>query len=237
MPIRKLDEINAGSMADIAFLLLIFFIVTTTMSLESGILQVLPVKSENTESVQFNDRNVFSIVINNDNDILIETEPHDISELGELLYHFLTANMFSPEKDVKQVMYTKKDIYEVENQLREAREALKENPNSIRAQSTVSKLEKAKLVCEVMPGQSFLQITELHAIQIKQKANTSYGIYIKVKTEIGKVINQLRDEWSRSLFNGLSYFDLDRSDKRDHKKIKIIEALVPGQIMEPEIVN
>ena len=39
---RKIQEINAGSMADIAFLLLIFFLVATTMNVDTGLVRMLP---------------------------------------------------------------------------------------------------------------------------------------------------------------------------------------------------
>ncbi len=51
-------EINAGSMADIAFLLLIFFLVTTTMDVDSGIARKLPEKSEEPPKVTIKEKNI-----------------------------------------------------------------------------------------------------------------------------------------------------------------------------------
>ena len=64
---KKMQEINASSMADIAFLLLIFFLVTTTMNVDTGLPRMLPpmpqdAKQEKTEDV--NERNVFLVRIN-----------------------------------------------------------------------------------------------------------------------------------------------------------------------------
>jgi len=65
-------EINAGSMADIAFLLLIFFLVTTTMDVDSGISRKLPEKSEETPDVVIKEKNILDIVVNRNNQILVE---------------------------------------------------------------------------------------------------------------------------------------------------------------------
>ena len=68
---RGLPEINAGSMADIAFLLLIFFLVTTTMDVDSGISRKLPpMPEENVETPEINKRNIYVVLINKNNKVL-----------------------------------------------------------------------------------------------------------------------------------------------------------------------
>ena len=71
------NEINAGSMADIAFLLLIFFLVTTTIASDKGILNVLPPKQDPNvppPDIKKNERNIFNVLINANNDLLVEGE-------------------------------------------------------------------------------------------------------------------------------------------------------------------
>ena len=83
---RKLQEINASSMADIAFLLLIFFLVTTTMDIDKGLLTLLPPYSEEPppDDQQANKRNVLDILVNKDDLLLVKGEIMDIQELKEL---------------------------------------------------------------------------------------------------------------------------------------------------------
>lgn len=70
---RDLPEINAGSMADIAFLLLIFFLVTTTMDVDTGISRKLPEKQdEEIEPPILKEKNVFIVTVNRNNEILVE---------------------------------------------------------------------------------------------------------------------------------------------------------------------
>ncbi len=71
---RENAEINAGSMADIAFLLLIFFLVTTTMDVDSGIARKLPEKQQDVDTPPpiVKERNVLDITVNRNNQILVE---------------------------------------------------------------------------------------------------------------------------------------------------------------------
>ncbi|MBN2789985.1 MAG: biopolymer transporter ExbD [Candidatus Delongbacteria bacterium] len=68
-PERKVGEFNASSMADITFLLLIFFLVTTTISSDKGIKFVLPQKADQTEGVKV--KGVVNILLNDDDDVLL----------------------------------------------------------------------------------------------------------------------------------------------------------------------
>ena len=81
---RKLQEINAGSMADIAFLLLIFFLVTTTMDIDKGLLVLLPPWSlEPPPETKENRRNVLEIFVNLHDQLLVQGDLADIGELRE----------------------------------------------------------------------------------------------------------------------------------------------------------
>lgn len=72
---RTSQEVNAGSMADIAFLLLIFFLVTTTIASDKGILNILPPKQDPNippPEIPLNERNIFKILINSNDQLLVE---------------------------------------------------------------------------------------------------------------------------------------------------------------------
>ena len=66
---RSAPEVNAGSMADIAFLLLIFFLVTTTIETDSGINRKLPPMEEIIDPPIIKERNIFTVVVNKNNQI------------------------------------------------------------------------------------------------------------------------------------------------------------------------
>lgn len=90
---RAAPEINAGSMADIAFLLLIFFLVTTTMNVDTGITRILPppVKNKNAK-VDVKDRNVMKILINSHDLLLVNGKPGDINSLATQVEDFMAIH-------------------------------------------------------------------------------------------------------------------------------------------------
>lgn len=94
---RAIPEINAGSMADIAFLLLIFFLVTTTMDTDTGIAISLPPKLDITEPPPpIKEKNVLKVLVNSNNQLLVEGELTDISSLREKTVKFITNNGVDP---------------------------------------------------------------------------------------------------------------------------------------------
>lgn len=88
---RDTPEINAGSMADIAFLLLIFFLVTTTMDIDTGISRKLPEKQDpNIKPPILKEKNVFEVLVNRRNEILVEGENYmQIADLREATMKFI----------------------------------------------------------------------------------------------------------------------------------------------------
>ncbi|WP_420387933.1 ExbD/TolR family protein [Roseivirga sp.] len=87
---RPTQEVNAGSMADIAFLLLIFFLVTTQIATDKGLPMILPPKSDIIDEAPLNERNVLNVQVNSYDRLLVENEPlEDISELRNLVYDFV----------------------------------------------------------------------------------------------------------------------------------------------------
>ena len=86
---RSAPEVNAGSMADIAFLLLIFFLVTTTIETDSGLNRKLPPIEEIEDPPIIKEKNIFTVVVNKNNQLLVEEELVDISDLRALATKFL----------------------------------------------------------------------------------------------------------------------------------------------------
>jgi biopolymer transport protein ExbD len=88
---RDTPEINAGSMADIAFLLLIFFLVTTTMDIDTGISRKLPEKQpEDIVPPILKEKNVFEVNINRRNEILVEGDTYmKVDDLREAAMNFI----------------------------------------------------------------------------------------------------------------------------------------------------
>lgn len=87
---REAPEVNAGSMADIAFLLLIFFLVTTTIETDSGISRKLPEwQPEEQDPPVIKERNIFQVLVNANNQLLVEEEEMEIEELRQAAVEFL----------------------------------------------------------------------------------------------------------------------------------------------------
>lgn len=97
---RKVPEINASSNADIAFLLLIFFLVTTTMSTDKGLSRRLPPPlppDMEKPDVDVKERNIFTVLINSRNELLVQGEPVDVRELRTRAKEFIANEANDPK--------------------------------------------------------------------------------------------------------------------------------------------
>lgn len=98
---RATPEVNAGSMADIAFLLLIFFLVTTTIEKDKGIARQLPPREPPTEDqVKIRERNLFIVNVNRQDQLLVNDKLMELKDLKQEAVAFLDnggAPQESPE--------------------------------------------------------------------------------------------------------------------------------------------
>jgi biopolymer transport protein ExbD len=93
---RMAQEVNAGSMADIAFLLLIFFLVTTTIASDKGVMNILPPKQDPNQpppEIKLNERNIFNILVNANDQLLVEGDFRDntvgmVEEIKDFILNF-----------------------------------------------------------------------------------------------------------------------------------------------------
>jgi len=103
---RELQPINAGSMADISFLLLIFFLVASTMDVDTGLSRLLPPMPEENQKddqSEIRERNVFVVLINKDDQLFVEKEVVEISELKDLTKDFIMNPEDKPNLSEKRL--------------------------------------------------------------------------------------------------------------------------------------
>lgn len=110
---RKVQEINAGSMADIAFLLLIFFLVATTMNTDTGLVRMLPPmppENQEQEDIKVKERNLFLVLVSGSGAIMAgnpsNQEVIDLKELKEKAKEFILNPLDDenlPEKTDKEI--------------------------------------------------------------------------------------------------------------------------------------
>lgn len=88
---RSAPEINAGSMADIAFLLLIFFLVTTTIDKDKGLIRQLPppIDENAPPPPVIKNKNLFIVQVNRNNDLLVENELMELKDIRQAAIDFL----------------------------------------------------------------------------------------------------------------------------------------------------
>lgn len=89
---RQAPEVNAGSMADIAFLLLIFFLVTAVIPNDKGINRKLPPPCDECPENFIKQKNILEVRVNSNDELLVENEIIKIDELKEIAIAFLDNN-------------------------------------------------------------------------------------------------------------------------------------------------
>lgn len=104
---KKLPGLNTSSTADIAFLLLCYFLMTTTMGSQTGLsrrLPPMPDEKQKTQDQKVNRRNIIIVKINSQDRLMAGTEPMDVSQLKDKIKLFLTNPTDDPTLPEKEVL-------------------------------------------------------------------------------------------------------------------------------------
>jgi len=162
---RNYPQVHAGSMADIAFLLLIFFLVTTTIQTDEGLNRKLAPKENHKPKTKIKEKNLFSIIINTKGELLVEGKPLKIETLKEAAIAFIDngggigndactyckglKDPFSSDNPKKAVLSittdrqtTYKDYIAVQNELVGAYNALRDREARRLYNETYTKMDK-----------------------------------------------------------------------------------------------
>lgn len=95
---REDPEIGGAGMADIAFLLLIFFLLVTTIDVDTGIgLQLPPAPEEDQEPPPIKERNLLNILVNAQGQVLLDEEPTPVDQVKQQVIEFITNEGEDPE--------------------------------------------------------------------------------------------------------------------------------------------
>lgn len=228
---REAPEINAGSMADIAFLLLIFFLVTTTMDKDTAFLRKIPKKIEIPDNVKIEveKKNVYKITINNKQAMQVRDSILPVSEIENLhrrVKHFYLVNkglrFGSFNTEYPYYSYATKES--IEDGIKEAervvatKEALPDtDPNKEvqveYAENVLDEWFKKDAVFRVYAnsdkykGKTKIEMPEIDTkahVKIEPFIGTDYSAYVAIQSEIQKALMQMRDKESMELF-GITY--------------------------------
>lgn len=233
---RKLEEINAGSMADIAFLLLIFFLVTTTMDTDEGIVRTLPQKlpPDYKMEIEINARDVFEVLVNANDQLLVENDYIQIDQLKDKTKEFLTNPTNREGLPIMEEITVERCKQEIENRKNTLAGGKVEGTALGVLKAEISEWED-KLAAAEKAG-PYRTIPKLAIISLRNDNGTSYKMYVQVQDALQSAINELRNDWSQRLYKE-DYTEWDSSKEEDQPKIKIIRAIVPQRIAEQEPKN
>lgn len=232
---REVEEINASSMADIAFLLLIFFLVTTTLHKEKVVEERLPQRvPEGQIPPKVLPRDVLEIVANRRDQILLERELAEIEDIKEKVREFyihpLTATNWPKLTPIKQAeVEAKIKLFKGYVASSEATPLLQEKYEDSLSTFT-DKLNTINLVGE------YNELAKEGMVTIQLDNSTKFETYLKVLDQIMLGLDELRDELSREKFN-IPYKKLNERDEKDRAKLKALRMVYPKRIMKAKNVN
>lgn len=195
---RSAPEVNAGSMADIAFLLLIFFLVTTTIEKDSGINRKLPpMEEEDQPDVIIKQKNIFTVLLNGKDQLLVEDDLMEIKDLRVAAVEFLdnngdkSCNYCQGPKDQTSSDNPDKAIISLKNERETSYAAYISVQNELVAAYNVLRNRRA---LQLGPQQGF---REMNFVEMQQ--NYKDARFVGNKVKLKAVIDQIKLEFPQKL--------------------------------------
>ena len=212
---RKVPGINASSTADISFILLIFFLVVTSMNSNFGLPVMLPNPPEEKDlqdPPELHERNIMKVYVNMDNEIMVtpgKESPErynveDLGELRELAKKFITAN--TPD-GVKNDKYP-----EPKNKL-----------------DTVTYINEAGVEFFYPAPYSNIVQNNKHVITLQTDRATKYEVYFKVQEALYGAYNDLRKEFAKDVYGNKTLTE-DETELCRRRYVNMISEAQPIEI-------
>jgi biopolymer transport protein ExbD len=259
---RELQEINAGSMADIAFLLLIFWLVTTTIESDMGIKRQLPPPvPDDIDIPQAKEQNVFNVKVNFLDLLLVEGQPLDIDQLKNKAKDFLVATgdgvmihqienqEIGKNRDVVFVTgangktnaafpereWVRKS--DVRLKIAEYEQIVKiaEDENKDAFRKVLTKWQE-KLTTITLLGGDYKELPSSALISMQNDNNTTYNTYLQVQNELQSAVNELRDELALEMF-GQTYSELEIIYGKNKQDKKTLDKIIAVRALYPQRIS
>ena len=211
---RDIPEINAGSMADIAFLLLIFWLVTTTMDRDMGLKLTLPKKLPPCKDCpKVRERNVLKIAVNGLDQLLIEDEEAEVEDVASWVERFYDpenteSNMperyLVDETSIRDTLAALDLHIKALDQITDGRERAKKETKLNKAKKEWLKNEAA---FNAMEKTAFYCLSKRAVIRYESNNGTTFEVYFQVLDQIKGVLRDRRNDFAMDKW-GITYDEM-----------------------------
>lgn len=249
---REIPEINAGSMADIAFLLLIFFLVTTTMDRDKAYKRSIPkkIEIEDKPDVEVESRDIMAIRANSKDELMVRDEiMTNPDEISDRILEWFRFNEQSNDLTSNFPLYSQITMDEIRSQVANAEKEFEDAENTpdiaedflTFKQAQVDEWKKKERALKLYGKPVLREISQKAHIRVEVQVETGYELFAKIQSEIEEAIFELRDEKAKSIFNEGYGTIITRlaadGEKEDKEKFELLKILYPDRIIEVKPKN
>jgi hypothetical protein len=203
------------------------------MDTDAGILRLLPPVVEEEVDMQVNKRDVYEVLINDADMLLVEGEMMDIKDLRAGAKEFMTNtsnDIDLPERRRVTAAECRQKIGEFRSYVSAATDAEAKDGYQKALEKWEEKLEAVQLLGD------FSELPPNAVISLQTGSKTSYDMYVRVQNELEAGIRELRDDLSKEKF-GRKYSELDEKKDEDKALIKAVRLVYPQRVSEAEPVD